>query len=93
MKAIMLMKNGKEVRQFRIKEAFMCDGFRVLVDDFIGNRTGSFANADGSSDEVFKTEDEAFNRAIKYANSMLKVKGNSRYSADCYIVKEVEKDY
>ena len=63
----------------------MVDGFRILVDYINENRpTGSFKNMDGSDDEVFKTEDEALNRAIRYVNSALKVK-----QIDSYIVKEV----
>lgn len=94
MKSIILIKNDKEVKQFRIEDAFMADGFRILIDYLDENRPiGSFTNADGSFDEVFKTEDEAFNRAIKYANNCLKVKGHSSYAIDGYIVKEVERDY
>ena len=91
MKSIVLIKNGEEIKRFRIREAFMVDGFRILIDYLNENRpTGSFKNSDGSNDELFKTEDEAFNRAIKYANACLEVKDkHSLYSIDSYIVKEM----
>lgn len=85
MKTIVLIKNDKEIKQFRIREAFMVDGFRILIDYLNENRpTGSFKNIDGSDDEVFKTEDEALNRAIRYANCSLETK-----QIDSYKVFEV----
>ncbi len=85
MKNIVLMKNGEEVKQFRIREAFMVDGFRVLVDDYRYNKKDSvIVDEDGKSDRVFKTEAAAINHIITYANKALSFK-----HIDSYIVKEV----
>lgn len=85
MKNIVLIKDNKEVKQFRIREAFMVDGFRVLVDDYRYNKKDSAIVAEnGKDDKVFKTENEALNHIIKTANKFLSVN-----QIDSYIVKEV----
>ena len=85
MKNIVLMKNGEEVKCFRIREAFMVDGFRVLVDDYkYGKKDGVMIADDGKSDRVFETEETALDRVISYCNKAMKVK-----QIDSYIVKEV----
>lgn len=85
MKNVILMKNGEEVKCFKIREAFMVDGFRVLIDDYIyGKKNGAMIGDDGKSDRVFETEEAALKRVIDYANKAIKAR-----AIDSYIVREV----
>lgn len=85
MKNIVFMKNGEEVKLYRIREAFMVDGYRVLIDDYRhGHKNGAMIADDGKSDRVFETEEAAMNSVIRYASSALRVG-----QIDSYVVKEV----
>ncbi len=87
MKNIVLMKNGEEVKCFRIREAFMVDGFRVLIDDYrYGKKDSSMVADDGKSDRIFATEEAAVKRVIDYANKAMSIK-----QIDGYVVREVKK--
>lgn len=85
MKNVVLMKNGEEVKCYRIREAFMVDGFRVLVDDYIyGKKDSVIVGDDGKSDRVFATEEAAVKKVIDYANKAMSIK-----RIDSFIVREV----
>lgn len=85
MKDIFFIKNEKELIQYRIREAFMADGFRVLIDDYrYGKKDGVMVADDGKSDRVFKTEAEALKKITDTAYKYMSIK-----YIDSYIVKEV----
>lgn len=79
------MKNDKEIKCYRIREAFMVNGFRVLVDDYLyGKKDSVMVADDGKSDRVFETEADAINKVISTANKFMSCK-----VIDSYIVREV----
>lgn len=85
MKDIVLMRNGEEVKCYRIRKAFMVNGFRVLVDDYLyGKKDSVIVDDDGKSDRVFETEEAAVKRVLAHASKLMSIK-----YIDSYIVREI----
>ena len=72
MKRVEYVLHGQEIH-LRITEAFMVDGYRVLIDKE-GCATTSWISGDGKTDRVFPTKEAAKNAILKYVNRLLECK-------------------
>lgn len=80
---VILMKNSEEVKRYKVREASMIDGFRILVDDCRYNKkNGAVIDDDGKSDRVFATQE----RAMEYIFSTTDKYMTVGY-IDSYVVK------
>lgn len=80
-----MMKNGEEVKRYKVREAFMFDGFRVLVDDYkYGKKNSVMVADDGKSDRVFSTEERALECIFNFTD-----KAMTLGIIDEYLVREV----
>lgn len=69
MKKVIFERLGQEI-QLRVTEAFMTDGFRVLVDKENCN-TSVWVGIDGKNDRIFSTKEEAEMAVLTYTNKLL----------------------
>lgn len=74
MKKVEFVKDGT-ITTYRIEEAFMTKGFRILIDYENSTRKTSdvWIDKDGDSDRVFNTKEEAEIAVFEYTNKLLKI--------------------
>lgn len=79
MEKIVFEKLGQEIT-IKIAPAFLEDGYRVLVSIEGNSNYKSWIAADGESDRIFKTKEEAETAVIEYANKLVKCKAIKFYN-------------
>ncbi len=72
MKKIEFVKDGI-LTTYRIEEAFMEEGFRILVDYENRKESVTWIDKDGESDRVFEKREDAEMVVLEYVNKLLKI--------------------
>lgn len=81
---IYLTRHGKKIKCYRVREAFLVNGFRVLIDDYIyGKKDCAIVGDDGKSDRIFETEEEAVKLILLHIYKLI----NIGYIDDYEVIK------